>query len=192
MFRNASQRIRGTSVLAALLVSVGIAGTAAPARGANSLATPITAELRQELWPVEIGVEIVEVDDDASEGEPVEAMPMRPVVVPDGNRVAFSSAIWTPRGRRDFSVEVAAHQHPRDEVEIEWDLLVEDAPYETVSVGDYLLHRLRFGPRPGVGPDQVRVSRADIVSVRDQPYTQTVEIDGQKYEVRIFALRVRG
>jgi hypothetical protein len=54
------------------------------------------------------------------------------------------------------------------------------------------LHRLRFGPRPGVGPEQVRVSRADIVTTRGEPHVETVEIDGQKYEVRVFALSVRG
>lgn len=173
------------------MIALGVAGTAMPAVGANSLATPITSELQQELWPVEVGVEIVEVDDGISEGAPVEAMPRRTVVVPDGNRTSFSSAIWTPRGRRDFTVDVAAHQHPREEIEVEWDLVVEDAPYQTVSVGDYLLHRLRFGPRPGVEADRVRIARADIVSVKDQLHVETVEIDGQAYEIRIFALTAR-
>lgn len=184
--------------LAALLAALCLGGVAGPAVAADSLATPITSELAQELWPVEVGVEIVAVGpplgdpDDPLGAASAPPLPSRTVTVPDGNRVSFSRAIWTPRGRRAFSVDVAAHQHPRGEIEIEWDLLVEDAPYETVSVGEYLLHRLRFGPRPGVGPEQVRVSRADIVTTRGEPHVETVEIDGQKYEVRVFALSVRG
>lgn len=180
-------RIAGGSLLA-----LALGASATPAHGANSLSTPITSELAQELWPVEIGVEIVEVDDGISEGAPVEAMPRRTVVVPDGNRISFSSAIWTARGRRDFTVDVAAHQHPRQEIELEWDLVVEDAPYETVSVQDYVLHRLRFGPRPSVKDDRVVIARADIVSITDQSHTEIVFIDDQAYEIRIFALSVRG
>lgn len=181
-----SARIVGT------LLALGVATTAAPAVGANSLATPITSELQQALWPVELGVEIRRLDRDDEEGAAIEAMPIRTVVVPDGNRVEFSSAIWTPRGRRDFSIELAAHQHPRDEIEMEWDLVVEDAPYETVSVADYLLHRLRFGPRPDVGPDRVRVARADIITVKGEPHVELVDIDGENYEIRMFALKSGG
>lgn len=170
--------------------------TAAPARAADSLATPITAELQQALWPVDVGVEIVALTppppSPAVTG-PTTVMPVRTVTVPDGNRVSFSHSVWTPRGRRAFAVDVAAHQHPRDEMEIEWDLVVEDAPYETVSVGEYLLHRLRFGPRPEVGPELCRISRADIVTTRGgEPHVEEVEIDGAKYEIRVFALSVRG
>lgn len=185
----ASRRRQGTIARAALalgLVST-LTGAPGPAAAADSLATPITAELQQALWPVEVGVEIVEVSH-----EPVELLPVRSVTVPDGNQVTFSQAIWTPRGRRDFAIDVVARQHPRAQVEIEWDLLVQDAPYETVSVGDYLLHRLRFGPRPGVGAQQVRVSRADIVTTRGEPHVETVDIDGSTYEIRIFGLSVRG
>lgn len=183
---------------AAFLVAACLGGSAGPAVAANSLATPITAELAQELWPVEVGVEIVAVGpplgetSSSSRALATPVLPSRSVTVPDGNRVTFSRAVWTPRGRRAFTVDVAAHQHPRDEIEIEWDLVVEDAPYETVSVGEYVLHRLRFGPRPAVGPELVRVSRADIVTTRGKPHLETVEIDGQKYEVRVFALSVRG
>lgn len=189
MFRRRRQR----NFLAASLAAFALAGTAGPAAAANSLATPITSELRQELWPVELAVEIIAVGPPLGGDRPTERiMPSNPVTVPDGNRVSFSRAVWTPRGRRAFAVDVVAHQHPRGEIEIEWDLLVEDAPYETVSVGDYLLHRLRFGPRPAVGPEQVRVSRADIVTTRGEPHVETVEIDGQKYEIHVFALSVRG
>lgn len=173
-------------------LALGLVSVAAPASGANSLAVPITSELRQELWPVEIGVEIATVDDESSEAEPIEVMPLRTVTVPDGHPVSFSSAVWTPQGRLDFEVDVVAHQHPRAEMEVEWDLRVEGAPYETVSVGEYLLHRLRFGPRPDVGPKHVRASRADIVTVQGDPHVQVLEIDGQEYEVRIVALSVRG
>ncbi len=182
---------RSTRVVAPLLFALAAAGLASPVQGANSLATPITAELRQELWPVRIAVEIVELrrDLDRDAGEP---MPYRAVEVPDGHRVSFATGTWTPRGHRDFTVDVTAHHHPRGEMEIEWDLVVEDAPYETVSVGEYVLHRLRFGPRPKVGPRLVRVSRADIVSTRGEPHVETVEIGDEKYEIRIVALSVRG
>lgn len=188
------RRQQSSARLAALLAAVCLGGAAGPVAAADSLATPITSELAQELWPVEVGVEIVAVGPPLGglEGASATLLPTRSVTVPDGNRVSFSRGIWTPRGRRAFSVDVAAHQHPRGEIEIEWDLVVEDAPYQTVSVGDYLLHRLRFGPRPEVGPEQVRVSRADIVTTQGEPHVETVEIDGQKYEIRVFALSVRG
>lgn len=186
------RRRQTTAKTAGGLLALALAGFAGPAVGANSLATPITSELQQPLWPLEVGVQIVTADDEAAEHAPIEAMPFRSVTVPDGQPVSFASGIWTPRGRLDFTVAVAAHQHPREQVEVEWDLIVEDAPYEQVSVGDYLLHRLRFGPRPDVGPKRVRASRADIVAVRGEPHVQSVEIDGQKYEIRIFALSVRG
>jgi hypothetical protein len=180
-------------LVAACFAALALAGSAGPAMAANSLATPITAELRRDLWPVEVAVEIIAVGPPLGGKSPTERlMPNNAVTVPDGNRVSFSRAIWTPRGRRAFAIDVVAHQHPRGEMEIEWDLLVEDAPYETVSVGDYLLHRLRFGPRPAVGPEQVRVSRADIVTTRGEPHVETVEIDGQKYEIHVFALSMRG
>jgi hypothetical protein len=187
---------RPKAFLAACVAGLALAGAAGPAVAADSLAIPITAQLRQALWPVEIGVEIIAVGPPLGTQSPTEpssqVMPNNAVTVPDGNRVSFSRAIWTPRGRRAFAIDVVAHQHPGDEIELEWDLLVEDAPYETVSVGEYLLHRLRFGPRPGVGPEQVRVSRADIVTTRGEPHMETVEIDGQKYEIRVFVLSVRG
>jgi hypothetical protein len=187
------RRPRQGSFVAACLAAVALAGAAGPAAAADSLAIPITAQLRQELFPVEVGVEIVAVGPPLGGEIPTERiMPANAVTVPDGNRVSFSRAIWTPRGRRAFAIDVVAHQYPGGAMEIEWDLLVEDAPYETVGVGEYLLHRLRFGPRPGVGPERVRVSRADIVVTRDEPHVETVVIDGQKYEIQVFALSVRG
>jgi hypothetical protein len=190
------RRRRQRFLAAACFTALSVAGAAGPAVAADSLAIPITAQMRQELWPVEVGVEIVAVGPPlggpASTARTEHIMPANAVTVPDGNRVSFSRAIWTPRGRRAFAIDVVARQHPGDSIEVEWDLLVEDAPYETVSLGEYLLHRLRFGPRPGVGPEQVRVSRADIVATQGTPHIETVEIDGQKYEIRIFALSVRG
>jgi hypothetical protein len=184
---------RPKAFIAACFAAFALAGAAGPAAAADSLAIPITAQLVQPLFPVEIGVEIIAVGPPLGGASPTEhIMPANAVTVPDGNQVSFSRAIWTPRGRRAFAIDVVAHQHPGGEVEVEWDLLVEDAPYETVSVGEYLLHRLRFGPRPGVGPEQVRVSRADIVTTRGEPHVETVEIDGQKYEIHVFALSVRG
>jgi hypothetical protein len=186
-----SRRRRQQAALFACFAA--LVGAAGPAAAADSLAIPITAQLRQELFPVEVGVEIIAVGPPLGGASPTERiMPANAVTVPDGNQVSFSRAIWTPRGRRAFAIDVVAHQHPGGEIEVEWDLLVEDAPYETVSVGEYLLHRLRFGPRPAVGPDEVRVSRADIVTTRGEPHVETVEIDGQKYEIHVFALSVRG
>lgn len=187
------RRRRQRFLAAACFAALSLAGAAGPAAAADSLAIPITAQMQQALFPVQVGVEIVAVGPPLG-GPPSTShvMPANAVTVPDGNQVSFSRAVWTPRGRRAFAIDVVAHQHPGGTVEIEWDLLVEDAPYETVSVGEYLLHRLRFGPRPGVGPEQVRVSRADIVATQGEPHMETVEIDGQKYEIKIFALSVRG
>lgn len=195
MLRRRRQR---RSLAAACFAALTLAGAAGPAAATDSLAVPITAQLRQELWPVEVAVEIIAVGpplggpSSAERGPDERIMPTNAVTVPDGNRVSFSRAIWTPRGRRAFAVDVVAHQHPGGAMEVEWDLLVEDAPYETVGVGDYVLHRLRFGPRPPVGPERVRVSRADIVTTQGEPHVETVEIDGQKYEIHVFAAGVRG
>lgn len=172
------------------LAALALGSFATPAQAADSLATPITAELQQALWPVSVAVEIVALGD--AEPEPAVLLPTRALTVPDGHLVSFSSAVWTPRGRRDFTVDVVARQHPREQMEIEWDLVVEDAPYQTVSVGDYLLHRLRYGPRPELDTPRVRVSRADIVTTRGEPHVESVTIDGSNYEIRIFALSVRG
>jgi hypothetical protein len=196
MVRPRRQRLGSLRALGAAAAALVLASAAAPASAADSLAIPITAQMRQELFPVEVGVEIVAVGPPL--GGPASApgakriMPADAVTVPDGNKVSFSRAIWTPRGRRAFSIDVVAHQHPGGKIELEWDLLVEDAPYESMSVADYVLHRLRFGPRPGVGPERVRVSRADIVTTRGEPHLETVEIDGQKYEIHIMATSVRG
>ncbi len=191
-----ASRRRQQTIRAALVLGLActFATAADPAVAANSLATPITGQLQQDLWPVDVAVEIVAISSPGQQtpAEPVALLPSRTVTVPDGNRVSFSQAVWTPRGRRDFAVDVVARQHPRDQMEVEWDLVVEDAPYQTVTVGDYVLHRLRFGPRPQVGSELVRVSRADIVTTQGEPHVETVEIDGAKYEIRIFALSVRG
>lgn len=199
----ARRRRQQSSVGAAWLAALALGTTAGPAVAADSLATPITAELQQALWPVEVGLQIVAIADPGNLGvdpklgpepepEPIVLVPTDVVTVPDGHRLSFSHAIRTPRGRRNFEVDIAARQHPRDQMEIEWDLVVEDAPYQTMSVSDYLLHRLRWGPRPEVDEPIIRVSRADIVTTRGEPHVETLEIDGAKYEIRIFALSVRG
>lgn len=153
----------------------------------DSLATPITSEMETQLWPLQVEVQIVEVD---AETDP---LPVRRIVVPDGHRTTWSSAKMTAAGRRFFELDVVARHHPRDVVELEWDVVISRAPVEEMAVHEYVLHRLHFaGPVPKLGPKRLEIARSDIVSTMGEPITETVDIGSQTYEIRIFADSLRG
>ena len=166
-----------------------------PATAADSLSTPIARDGREALWPVEISVEIIalpppDVDSTETPARP-QPLPARTVVVPDGHRLRFASVVRTPRGRRTFDFAVVARRHP-ETVELEWDLLVEDALYRRSGIPRYLLHRLRLLGPPEVRPSVVRYLRADIVDTRESPYRDIIEVGDQRYEIRLFARALRG
>jgi hypothetical protein len=175
------------------LCGVALATALSPTVAASdSLATPITSQVETELWPLEVEVQIlVPQTGVAPVGQ--DPLPPRRVVVPDGHRTTWSSALMTPQGRRFFELDVVARQHPRDQVELEWDVVISRAAFEQMPVHEYVLHRLRLGPAvPRLAPKRLEVSRADIVSTLGEPITETVDIGGQTYEIRIAAHSLRG
>jgi hypothetical protein len=153
----------------------------------DSLSIPITSELAAEVWPLELEVEIVEV------ATPLpQPMPRKTVVVPDGHRTSWASAVWTASGRRFFELEVVARHHPGDQVELEWDVVVSRSGVLPMDVGAYVLHRLQLGPKPRLGPREVEVARSDIVSTMNGSIAERLQIGEQTYEIRILAHSLRG
>lgn len=171
----------------ALPILVAASVLASPVDASDSLATPITTEMAGEIWPLELEVEIRDLS--ASSGT---ALPHKSVVVPDGHRTSWASSVWTPAGQRFFELDVVARHHPRDSVELEWDVVVSRAPVLPMDLGEYVLHRLQLGPKPRLGPKQVEVARSDIVSTMGDRISETVEIGGETYEIRILAHSLRG
>lgn len=156
----------------------------------DSFTVPLFGDRSEALWPLQVGLEIVAVDT----GELV--VPRRELVVLDGQHTIFSEAIASPRGTRGFEVELVARHHAGDAIELEYDLRVREARFEDLRWSDYLLHRLALAPRPAVGPKALAAARADIVETRDDPddpaHSQTVDVDGQRYEIRLYAASLRG
>lgn len=191
MFRAALSRKPWVGLAAGIV----LAGTPLSAsKAADSLATPITGHRAEELWPIEVELEIVPLrvgprPAPTSESTP---LPHRSIVVPDGNRVSFSGSIWTPRGQQTFELSVVPRHHPDRVVELEWDLEVAEATYRELSVGRYLLHRLQLGPRPPLEDPILKIARSDIVSTRDERFERSVQIGEDLFEIRIFARSLRG
>jgi hypothetical protein len=175
-----------TLALAAALLIPASAG----ATPGDSLSRPLFSDRSEALWPLQVGLEVVAVDT----GELV--VPRRELVVSDGQHTIFSEVIATPRGTQGFDLELVARHHADDAIELEYDLRVRQAHFTDLSWTDYLLHRLALAPRPDVGPDALAAARADIVETRDHPddpaHSQTVAVDGQHYEIRLYAASLRG
>lgn len=173
----------------ALLVASLVPATARATPG-DSLSVPLFGDRSEALWPLQVGLEVVAVDS----GELV--VPRRELVVSDGQHTIFSEVIATPRGSHGFELELVARHHAGDAIELEYDLHVRQARFQELTWTDYLLHRLALAPRPEVGPDALAAARADIIETReavDEPaHSQTVEVDGQRYEIRLYAASMRG
>jgi hypothetical protein len=177
-----------SSILALLLAT--LIPASALATPGDSLSIPLFGDRSEALWPLQVGLEVVV----AETGELV--VPRRELVVSDGQHTIFSEVIGTPRGTRGFEVELVARHHAGDAIELEYDLRVREARFEDLSWTDYLLHRLALAPRPQVGPNALAAARADIVETRedhdDPAHCQTVDVDGQRYEIRLYAASLRG
>jgi hypothetical protein len=177
-------------------IAAGLLLLASPvSRAADSLATPIAGPHAEALWPIELELEISQLD--ALEGGAPRVAPRAPLasratVVPDGHRSRFTSSVRTSRGQHTFTLSVVPRHHPGGAVELEWDLEVAEATYRELSVQEYLLHRLQLGPRPSLEQPYLKIARSDIVSTRGQAFTKIVEIGTQRYEIRIFAQSLRG
>ena len=163
----------------------------------NSLATPITGRQVRELWPIEIAAEIVKIrpsdQERASARLAPGLVPMRaaPMQVADGHHMRFSSVVRTTKGLRRFELSLVPRHHP-DAVELEWDLEVHEAPYAKISVGEYLLHRLRVGEELDLEEERLKIVRSDIVETRTEPYVHRFRVDDDIYEIRILARGLRG
>lgn len=173
------------ALVAALLIPA-----SAGATPGDSLSRPLFSDRSEALWPLQVGLEVVAL----GTGELV--VPRRELVVSDGQHTIFSEVIATPRGTQGFDLELVARHHADDAIELEYDLRVRQARFTDLSWTDYLLHRLALGPRPDVGPDALAAARADIVETRehadDPAHSQTVDVDGQRYEIRLYAASLRG
>jgi hypothetical protein len=179
------RRLLTLPLLAAILLP-----TSAGATPGDSLAIPLFSDRSETLWPLQVGLEVVAVDT----GEQV--VPRRDLVVSDGQHTVFSEVIATPRGTQGFDLELVARHHAGDAIELEYDLRVRQARFEDLNWTDYLLHRLALAPRPAVGPEALAAARADIVETHQHPddpaHSQTVTVDGRRYEIRLYAASLRG
>ncbi len=173
----------------ALLAATTLPATALAGPG-DSLSIPMFGDRSERLWPLQVGLEVVAVET----GEQI--VPRRELVVSDGQHTTFSEIVASPSGRAGFELELVARHHAGGAIELEYDLHVREARFEDLSWADYLLHRLALAPRPEVGPEALAAARADIVETReghDQPaHRQTVDVGGERYEIRLYAASLRG
>jgi hypothetical protein len=186
-------RIR-TVRAAALLLGLGsLSLPATAAHATDSLATPMTGRLAQELWPIEVSIAVVPANERTrgqNDGQQP-PLPRRTVVVPDGHRLRFTSVVPGSHGKRRFEVAVVPRHHP-DAVELEWDLEVHEARFRPVGWAGYVRHRLNLGQKLEVGEERLKIARSDIVSTRGEPVRVPFEIDGELFEIQMLAVTTRG
>jgi len=180
-------------IAAAFLGLAAVSIVPAPTQAADSLATPMTGQSARELWPLDVTVEIVDVTPtrNAKQGRLPRVLEPQSVTVRAGHRLKSSAALLTPEGRHRLDLAVVPHHHP-DAVEVEWDLEVAEAPYLSVGVRDYLLHRLHVGPDLKLDEEALVVARADIEIAQDGQLRRRVRVGGQVYEIRIHTEVSRG
>lgn len=201
-----AQRSKGVVTSASLAVSLAVFGgvlAASPTSHAamttmtttttmipgDSLSRPMFGDRSEALWPLQVGLEVV-----TESGEVV--VPRRELVVADGQHTIFSEVIATPMGSHAFELELVARHHAAGAIELEYDLQVRQARFESLTWRDYVLHRLSLAPRPQLGPVQLAAARADIVETRVRPgqaaHSQVITVDGARYEIRLYAASLRG
>jgi hypothetical protein len=140
----------------------------------------------EAVWPLEVEWEILDL---ARPG----IAPRRGRVVTKAGRVTrLTESISHARGQDTFALQVSARNHARHQTELEYELRVSRAEWETLSLDGYFKHRLGVGPAPTLGEAATRASRADIVAGADLVAEQEVEIDGIPYLVRIRARSLAG
>ena len=182
--------LRGVALALAAGVALAPARAASAHESRDSLSVGVTADERDELWPVQISLELV--------GERSEAAPLsrRTLVVPGGGRLTFDNVVHTPQGQRRFELEVTPRQHPQRAVEIEWRLRVVESRYELgprlSAWRAYALHRLGMGPRPRLGRAYLAAARADIVTTRGEPVEAAIRLGGETYHLRLAARTTGG
>ncbi|MFV8750803.1 hypothetical protein ACNOYE_09655 [Nannocystaceae bacterium ST9] len=152
----------------------------------NSLAVPLFGDRSEALWPIEIAMEVVDVET----GEVV--VPRRDLVVADGQHTTFSEVVATPRGQRAFELAVTVRHHAEGAIEFDYELAVRDAAFEDLTWSDYLLDRLDLAPRPELGPVGLAAARADIVETKLETLQELLSVGGDRYEIRLHARSLRG
>jgi hypothetical protein len=157
-----------------------------PATAADSLSVPLFGDRSEALWPIEVGMEIVEVQS----GEVV--VPLRSLVVADGQHTTFAEVVATPRGQQAFELALIVRHHAEGAIEFEYDLAVREAVFERLTWSDYLLNRLSLAPRPDLGPTGLAAARADIVETKRELVQELVTVGGDRYEIRLHARSLRG
>ena len=183
------RRLATALLLATTTLPVMLPATVGASPG-DSLAISMFGDRSEALWPLQVGLEVVAVES----GEVV--VPRRELVVSDGQHTVFAEVIATPHGSHAFELEVVARHHAEANIELEYDLRVREARFEGLTWTNYLLHRLALAPRPEVGPESLAAARADIVETQQDPdapaHVQSVDVDGQRYEIRLYAASLRG
>lgn len=166
----------------------GVCLAASPTASANgSLAAPITGTSLDALWPIEIEVDIVRIDD----GTHVVMAPHR-AKVPDGHAMSLQSVVRTDSGERQFTLELVPHHHPGDVIEVEWSLEVHQSRYRAIDAAQYLLHRLQLDDVLELEDPSLTIARADIVEIEGTVHSKEVWIGEELHEIRIFARAARG
>ena len=79
-----------------------------------------------------------------------------------------------------------------ERIELEYDLVVNEARFENLDWKAYALHRFNLGERPEVGRHEVATVRADIVSTESELFSDTITVGNENYELRLQARRLRG
>jgi hypothetical protein len=157
-----------------------------PASAADSLSVPLFSDRSEALWPIEVGMEVVDVES----GEVV--VPRRTLVVADGQHTTFSEVVATPRGQQAFELALTVRHHAEGAIEFEYDLAVREALFEQLTWSDYVLNRLSLAPRPELGPIGLAAARADIVETKHETLQEEVVVGGDRYEIRLHARSLRG
>jgi hypothetical protein len=177
-----SRRLGFTSLLVCSLTVL----APQPAEATDTLSVPMFGDEREQLWPVELSMEVVNLDTGMS------PIPVRSMIVADGHHMNFTHVARTSRGRRSFDVALVARHHAEDAVELEYDVTVSEAAYASMQWGEYLLHRLNLGPGPHVGREFVSFAKADIVSTHSNTLRERFVLEGEHFEIRLFARPLRG
>jgi hypothetical protein len=159
---------------------------AGPAAAADSLSIPLFGDRSEALWPIEVGMEVVDV----TTGEIV--VPRHDLVVADGQHTTFSEVVATPRGQQAFELALTVRHHAEGAIEFEYELAVREARFEDLTWSDYLLDRLDLAPRPVLGPVGLAAARADIVETKRETLQEQVVVGGDRYEIRLHARSLRG
>lgn len=189
--RPTARRFGHAWIAAAALVFVPTANVQADAGilADDAFATSLFGDDARTLWPLDVAFELVRWSPEDGQWRTLQH---DAVTVRSGELTSFAHADRRPTGERTTTVAVVGRHHPGGVVELEYDVRVIEARYQAIGVGEYVMHRLGLGASPVLGVGALRVSRADIVPVGEASHRERFELDGDRYEIRLFAASTRG